>query len=45
MKRVPIEGSNSYEEYPDDLTELRKNLFALAHTKVSGPHEVVRVEC
>jgi hypothetical protein len=35
MKRVPIEGSNSYEEYPDDLTELRKNLFALAHTK--GP--------
>jgi len=35
IKRVPIEGSNSYEEYPDDLTELRKDLFALAHTK--GP--------
>src|SRR5258708_36877195 len=35
IKRVPIEGSNSYEQYPDDLTELRKDLFALAHTK--GP--------
>jgi hypothetical protein len=35
IKRVPIEGSNSYEQHPDDLTDLRKELFALAHTK--GP--------
>jgi hypothetical protein len=35
VKRVAIEGTNSYEEHPDDLTELRKQLFVLAHTK--GP--------
>jgi hypothetical protein len=35
VKRVPIEGSNSYEQHPDDLTELRGNLFTVAHTK--GP--------
>jgi hypothetical protein len=31
IKHVPIEGSNSYELHPDDLTELRRNLFGLAH--------------
>jgi hypothetical protein len=39
IKRVPIEGSNSFELRADDLTELRKNLFALAHTK--GPQAKV----
>ena len=30
IKRVPIEGSNRYEQHPDDLTDLRKSLDALA---------------
>ena len=35
VKRVPIEGSSSYEQHPDDLTDLRKSLFGLTYTK--GP--------